>query len=119
MKFKHFETNLKKEKEYPKLVRDRIPEIMRKRGRVVKARILDSEEFQVYLLKKIGEEGSELASVKEKKHLAEELADLIELIETIMEHNGLDTEAIKKVQKEKAEVRGGFKKRILMLEEAK
>lgn len=118
MKFKHFKTNLEKENEYPKLVRDKIPEIIESSGRKVKTKIMDDEEFKTYLLKKVEEESHELAHIKEKEHLVEEIADLLELIETIIEHNGLNLDIIRKVQKEKAEVRGGFKKKILMLEKA-
>jgi len=41
MELQHFETNLAKEKIYPKLVRDNIPEIVgQKTGKEVKTRIL-------------------------------------------------------------------------------
>jgi predicted house-cleaning noncanonical NTP pyrophosphatase (MazG superfamily) len=118
MNFEHFETNLEKENEYPKLVRDNIPEIVSERsGKEVKTRILEKdEEYLEFLLKKIVEEATELANAKGKEHLAEEIADVSELLDAILELNGLDWEAIKKIQKEKAEERGGFKKRILMLE---
>ncbi len=117
MEFKHFRTNLERENDYPKLVRDKIPEIVEGRtGKKTKFRIMGDEELSVYLLKKVEEEAHELAGADEKEHLAEELADLLELIETIAGHNGLDMQEIKKVQREKAKDRGRFKKRILMLE---
>ena len=58
----------------------------------------------------------ELADAKDREHIVEELADVMELIDTILEVNGLSLEEIRKVQKAKADVRGGFRKRILMLE---
>jgi predicted house-cleaning noncanonical NTP pyrophosphatase (MazG superfamily) len=48
--------------------------------------------------------------------LIEEMSDVTELLDTILEFSGLDWETVKKVQKEKAEKRGVFRKRILMLE---
>lgn len=118
MKFKHFETNLEKENEYPKLVRDNIPEIAAKRtGKKVKTKILKKrEEYLKFLLKKIEEEAHELANAEDKEHIAEESADVKELLDTILEFFELDWETIEKVQKEKAIKNGGFKKRILMLE---
>ncbi|MFA6973416.1 MAG: nucleoside triphosphate pyrophosphohydrolase [Parcubacteria group bacterium] len=118
MEFKHFETSLEKENEYPKLVRDNIPEVVGKlTGKEVKTRILENdEEYSKFLLKKVEEEAHELANAKSKEHIVEEAADVMELIDTILEFNGLDLETVRKVQKEKAEKRGGFKKRILMLE---
>jgi predicted house-cleaning noncanonical NTP pyrophosphatase (MazG superfamily) len=117
MEFKHFETNLEKENEYPKLVRDNIPEIVEgKTGKEVKTRIMEDEEYRKFLLKKVVEEAQELANAESKEHMVEELADVMEIIDTILEVNGLDLETIRKAQKAKAEIRGGFKNKILMLE---
>ncbi|MDO9231703.1 MAG: nucleoside triphosphate pyrophosphohydrolase [bacterium] len=118
MNFKHFKTNLEKENEYPKLVRDNIPEIVEQRtGKKTKTRILeDNAEYAEFLLHKVEEEANELANTTDKEHLIEEISDVKELLDTILEFNELDWETVEKVQKEKAEKRGGFKKRILMLE---
>ncbi|EKE16419.1 MAG: hypothetical protein ACD_11C00017G0009 [uncultured bacterium] len=117
MEFKHFETSLEKENEYPKLVRDKIPEIVEGRtGEKVKMRIMEDEEYRKYLSKKIEEEAHELANAEGIEHITKELADVMELIDTILEINGLDLETVRKVQKAKAEIRGGFKGKILMLE---
>jgi predicted house-cleaning noncanonical NTP pyrophosphatase (MazG superfamily) len=119
MEFKHFETNLEKENEYPKLVRDKIPEIVEKRtGEKTKTRIMEDAEYRKYLLKKVEEEAHELANAKNKEHITEELADIMELIDTILEINDLDLETVRKVQKVKADIRGGFKGKILMLEKS-
>ena len=118
MEFKHFETSLEKENEYPKLVRDNIPEVVGKlTGKEVKTRILeDDKEYSKFLLKKVEEEAHELAMAEGKEHVAEEVADVLELIDAILEFYELDVETVQKIQKEKAQKRGGFKKRILMLE---
>ena len=118
MEFKHFETSLEKENEYPKLVRDNIPEVVGKlTGKEVKTRILeDDNEYSKFLMKKVEEEAHELATAEGKEHIAEEAADVMELIDAILEFNGLDIETVHKIQKDKAEKRGGFRKRILMLE---
>ena len=118
MKFEHFETNLERENDYPKLVRDKIIEIVEKRtGKKTKSRILEKdEEYLEFLLKKVEEEANELTNAKGKEHIAEEISDIKELLDTLLEFNGLDWEMIDKIQKEKAEKRGSFRKRILMLE---
>ena len=116
--FKHFETNLEKENEYPKLVRDKIPEVVKENsGKIIKTRILeDDEEYSQFLMKKVEEEAHELANAEDKEHVMEEVADVLELIDAILEFHGVEMETVRKVQEEKAEKRGGFKKRILMLE---
>lgn len=120
MEFKHFETSLEKENEYPKLVRDNIPEVVGKIvGREIKTMVLENDgEYEKFLLKKIKEEAHEFAEAKEKEHVMEEMADLLELFDAISEFYGFDLEEVRKIQKDKAEKRGGFEKRILMLEKA-
>ncbi len=121
MKFKHFETSLDKEREYPKLVRDGIPEIVKAdKGIDAKIRVLeDDEEYLAYLLKKVEEEADELTNAESKEHIVEEMADVLEVMDAILKFNDIDIEIVKKVQIEKVEKRGGFEKRLLMLEEVK
>ena len=118
MEFQHFETNLTKENEYPKLVRDNIPEIVEERtGKKVKTRILEDDiEYLEFLLRKVEEESHELVHAEGREHLAEEIADVLELIDALLEVNGLKWEEIRKLKEDKEQERGGFKKRILMLE---
>lgn len=118
MKYIHTKTDLPIEDQYPKLVRDKIPEIVEeKTGKEVKTRVMeDDEEYREYLLRKVVEEASELEGTKTKEHRAEEIADIMELIDTILVLDDLDLETIYKIQTRKREERGGFKKRILMLE---
>jgi predicted house-cleaning noncanonical NTP pyrophosphatase (MazG superfamily) len=116
MEYKHVETDLTIENEYPKLVRDNIPEIIEKdTGQKPETRTLEGEEFQKYLLKKMVEESTELRGAKDKEHLAEELADMFEIIDELLTVSDLKPEEIREIQKQKAEKRGGFRKRILML----
>ncbi len=109
------------ESEYPKLVRDNIPDIIKEKDRFEPTyRILeDDAEFLVALLKKITEEAAELECSIENENTEEELADLLELIETTTTLLGKTSEDIKNIQKEKREKRGGFEKRILMDEPRK
>ncbi len=116
MKYKHTKTNTRIEKELPKLVRDKIPEIIKKNeGQVPRTRILRKDaEMKKYLLKKVLEEAEELSRAKNKNHIAEEMADLLEIFDAILDMTKMDMETIRRIQKEKAKKRGGFKKRILL-----
>ena len=118
MESQHLGINQIKENEYPKLVRDNIPEIVEKiSGKKVRMQILEDDlEYLGYLLKKVEEEASELANAEGRDHQAEEIADVMELLDTLVEFNGMDWDEIKGIQKEKKVKRGGFEKRILMLE---
>lgn len=114
--FEHTITNLTVENEYPKLVRDRIPEIIREAdGREVPTRILDDAEFEEALRKKAIEEATELAEVDSDTHLLEEVADVEEIIDELLRLRGLTREQVRTIQEEKRQKRGGFGQRILML----
>lgn len=118
MENKHFGASLAKENVYPKLVRDKIPEIVGQRtGKEVKTRILENDvEYLEFLLKKVEEEAYELAHAEGRVHQAMEIADMMEIFDALIEINSLDWDEIMAIKKDKAIERGAFKKRILMLE---
>ena len=91
MTYTHTETNLAAENEYPKLVRDRIPEIVREHEGVdVPTRILeDDAEYEESIRRKIIEEAAELAAAQTDDHTIEELADLEELVDELLALKGL------------------------------
>jgi predicted house-cleaning noncanonical NTP pyrophosphatase (MazG superfamily) len=115
MEFNH--TNLGIETEYPKLVRDRIPEIIKENeGIDIKMAVAaDNSEYLKYLLKKIVEEATELQNAEAASDVEVELADIYEIIDSILELRGKTREDIDIIEAEKREKNGGFKKRILML----
>ena len=119
MDFKH--TNYQIEDEYPKLVRDKIPEIIKEKGGIdIQQKTLANDaEFLGYLLQKMIEESVELKNSDVNNNLEEELADIFEIIDSILDLRGKTEENIRTIQKEKREKRGGFEKRILMLNKAK
>lgn len=63
---------------YNKLVRDRIPEIIRSKGAVPHIRALSPKEYRTALLKKLREEAAELAATGPEKQL-DELVDVLEV----------------------------------------
>ncbi|PKM93523.1 MAG: phosphoribosyl-ATP pyrophosphohydrolase [Firmicutes bacterium HGW-Firmicutes-1] len=95
---------------YNKLVRDKIPEIIRKNGEVANFHILDEGEYKEILGQKLLEECNEWINDKS----IEELADILEVFYTIIEVQGISMEAVEKVRKEKIEERGGFKRRVFL-----
>ena len=97
---------------YHKLVRDRIPEIIASSGRRCDIRILDDEAYLDALDQKLSEE---LAEYQESKSM-EELADLLEVIRAVIAARGSTYEQVEALRLEKAEKRGGFEKRILLVE---
>jgi len=95
---------------FNKLVRDRIPEIIKKNGEKPITHIADDKEYWEKLKKKLSEEVEEF-SINSNE---EELADILEVIEGICEFKKFDNEEIGRIKKEKAEKRGKFKEKIIL-----
>ena len=100
---------------YNKLVRDLIPEIIKKDGEVPKTKILNKKEYKEELLKKLIEESKEALEAKNsKKDLTKEMGDVIEVLEAIEKAYNLDRKKILALKKERKKKRGGFEKRIFL-----
>ncbi len=97
---------------YCKLVRDKIPEIIKASGKTCDTEILSDEEYLVMLDKKLDEE---LSEYHEAQNL-EELADLLEVIEAVAVARGFSVEELHHVCDEKKKARGGFEKKLLLKE---
>lgn len=101
---------------YNKLVRDRIPEVIESTGKKFSTRILSESEYIEQLNKKAYEELDEYVNTDNKEDTVEELADLLEIIHALSEYHGTSIEKVEEVRKQKAEKRGGFKKKIFLIE---
>lgn len=116
MGYTHTETELPIEDHYPKLVRDKIPEIVTLQGKQARVMVLkDDQEFLRYLCAKLIEEAMELSNAKTGDHQKEELADVNEVLSTILEVAGFSQGEIVAVQKEKRQQRGAFNNRLVLL----
>ena len=99
-------------KTYNKLVRDRIPEIIEASGAECKTEILSDKEYLEMIDAKLDEELAEY----HKDQNIEELADLMEVIYAAAIARGYTIEQLEKVRAKKAEKRGAFQKKILLVE---
>ena len=99
-------------KYYNKLVRDLIPDIIAQSGKTCLTRTLSEEEYLAMLDEKLTEE---LAEYQQDKSM-EELADLLELIRAATIARGYTLEELEAVRAEKAQNRGGFEKKIFLID---
>ena len=98
-----------------KLVRDNIPEIIKKDKAEPKIRILNQAEFIKEFLVKLVEEAKEAAAaINDKPGLTKEIGDVYEVIDAIIDHCGLDRQEIMKLKNERRIERGGFDKKIFL-----
>jgi predicted house-cleaning noncanonical NTP pyrophosphatase (MazG superfamily) len=95
---------------YDKLVRDKIPEIIRAKGGKPITHIAEASEYWQKLKAKLLEEFREF----EQDESPEEFADLLEVIDAIAEYKGFDRAEIDGIRSNKAEERGRFKDRVIL-----
>lgn len=97
---------------YNKLVRDKIPEIIRSDGKKCTTEILSDDEFLKMVDAKLDEE---LAEYHKDKDI-EELADLLEVVYAAAMARGYSVEELEKVRADKALKRGAFADKIFLKE---
>lgn len=98
-------------KEYHKLIRDRIPEIIDSTGRSAVIRTLSDEEYPIYLEAKLNEEVGEYHRDK----TAEELADILEVVYALAANLGVSRDELMEIYQKKHDDRGGFEKKLFLI----
>ena len=97
--------------ENEKLVRDKIPTIITEKGGDCEFRIAMKSEYIQLLNKKLCEEVEEFIL----NPSAEEIADVLEVIETIAKLKNISLEEIKMIKVAKRRERGGFGERVVLI----
>jgi predicted house-cleaning noncanonical NTP pyrophosphatase (MazG superfamily) len=97
--------------EYNKLVRDKIPEIIQSNGDACVVRVLNDDEYKMRLKMKLMEEVLEY----QESGAAEELADVCEVILALAQADGVSPDALEALRAQKAEQRGAFHQRLLLI----
>ena len=95
---------------YNKLVRDNIPDIIKKNGATPIVRILDDEEYFKELNRKLKEELNEYLDGND----IEELADLYEVMLAILDYKKMSLMEFDIIRKMKVEKRGAFKNKMYL-----
>ncbi len=98
---------------YKKLVRDKIPEIIKANGETPITRILDDKEYKQELEKKLKEEYTEVLEASGESRI-EELADMLEVMEALASVENKTLEDVLSVKAKKQEKRGAFKDKIYL-----
>ena len=96
---------------YNKLVRDKIPEIIKDSGYIYKTHIADDLEYWEMLKAKLKEEVGE---VLKDTNVTEELADVLEVIHAILDFKGITFEELEQIRLKKKDEKGGFGNKIIL-----
>lgn len=93
---------------YNKLVRDKIPEILDKKGVSYEKRIATDEEYKEELIKKLVEESQEFLDNNDVSELADVL-EVLEALKKLAEYSDVESARLKKLEE-----KGGFEKRLIV-----
>lgn len=103
------------ERYHRKLVRDRVPDDIRRRGETAETKILSRSEFRPALMQKLQEEALEVSSAETKDELVAELADVAEVVRTICREWDINPDEIEQKRQEFLDERGGFHGRTFLI----
>ncbi|MDP3748759.1 MAG: nucleoside triphosphate pyrophosphohydrolase [Phenylobacterium sp.] len=95
-----------------KLIRDKLPQIMREQGLMVFDRRLDDAAYVAALKDKLVEEAHEARGATDARDLTDELADLSEVILALAAAHSLTLDEIETRRLAKRAERGGFDDRV-------
>lgn len=95
-----------------KLVRDRIPEIIRQSGRTPHVTTLAEQAYRRALHDKLLEEAGELRQAQNRDEAADELADILEVLTALAATYELTLDTITEAARSKRAGRGGFEMRL-------
>ncbi|EON72504.1 nucleoside triphosphate pyrophosphohydrolase [Lysinibacillus sphaericus] len=101
---------------YNKLVRDLIPQVIEATGKTCVTRVLEPSELLNEIKAKMQEEALEFQEATSPKDAIEELADILELVHTVLDVYGVTYEQIEQIRVQKKEQRGGFSEGIYLIE---
>lgn len=93
-----------------KLVRDKIPEIIKDDGKIPRTHFADKKEFGGMLNKRFQEEAEEFIQIPS----IEKMADIFEVITAINDFRGWKLEEVIKIQEKKREKKGAFRRRVIL-----
>ncbi len=95
---------------FNKLVRDRVPELLNNKDIKYRAHIADDEEFRQHLHLKLIEESLELNAERN----VEEFADILEVVDAMKKYYGFSDDEIVRVKRNKKIEKGGFEKQLIL-----
>ena len=97
---------------YNKLIRDKIPDIIKLQGKKCNTKELNDTEYLRYLNLKLKEEIDEYF----ESNNPDELADVVEVIYALLKYRDISLKEFEMIRETKLESNGGFNKRLLLLE---
>ena len=99
---------------YNKLVRDNIPEIIRREGKIPKTYRLSIKEYRHALGKKLVEKSKEVMEADRREDLIKEMVDIEEVLLALMDTYKISCSEVTKIRNKRKKERGTFLQRIFL-----
>ena len=96
---------------YNKLVRDKIPQVIKSKGGECETEILDNERYLAELNKKLLEETNEYIESEDIM----EVCDMLEVIYAIIAAKGYSLKQVDELRQKKVDERGAFNDKIFLI----
>jgi len=93
-----------------KLIRDKIIDIINSKKEYATTHVASESEYKIKLREKLLEEVGEFLDDENE----EEMADILEVLNSLCKSRGWDMKEVEKIRKLKAEKRGSFDRRIIL-----
>ena len=100
---------------YNKLIRDRIPEIIKDDNKLCEVRILDNSEFSREVYRKLLEEMTELSNASSRDEIINEMADIHELLDTLRDIHNIHLNEVLTKQISKGLTNGKFERKLFLI----
>lgn len=101
------------ERIYNKLVRDKIPNIIKEKKETPVVKILDDDEYKEALEKKLYEEYQEVIKASGEDRV-EELADMLEIIKVLAKLENKTLDDVIEIANKKVDKKGAFEEKIFL-----
>lgn len=95
-----------------KLIRDKMPEHLEAKGVLLKGSVASVDRYIDLLKAKLVEETRDVVKAKTSQEIAEECADVLEVIEALCTTLDVPYEKVREAQQKKRQEKGGFEKRV-------
>jgi len=102
-------------KAYYQLVRDKVPDIIKKKNMTPVYRKLNETEFKYYLKLKLKEEMEEMTREEDPTQVAKNLVDILEVIKYLKKEYKISDKQLKKLHNEKIQEKGLFDKKLFLV----
>lgn len=99
---------------YNKLIRDRVPMNMRRKGTAFRVTRLTPAALKKALLIKVGEEASSLPALSKPVEIADELGDILDVIDEVQRVYKISPQQVRTARKQAAKKKVGFRQRYFL-----